>query len=119
MKDDQMREDQMKDEQIKEDRKKAERAKIEQKIEARKKEKEELHEELLVGKQELKKAFAETIDPNGDKKISLQEIFGEMFSIKKDVADKAQIREMLWAMGCVSTMEKASTNVKYRKFTSG
>lgn len=99
---DQMREEQMKDEQTKEERKKAERAKIEQKKEERKKEKEELHEELLVGKQELKKAFAETIDPNGDKKISLQEIFGEMFSIKKDVADKAQIRESLVSGGHVS-----------------
>ena len=63
---------------------------------------EELKEDLLLGKKEIKKAFEETIDPNGDKKISLQEIFGEMFSIKKDVADKAQIRESLVSGGRIT-----------------
>lgn len=67
-----------------------------------KKEFEELNEDIQIGKQEIKKAFAETIDPNGDKVISLGEIFGEMFSIKKDVATKEQIRDNLVGGGHVS-----------------
>ena len=67
--------------------------------EERKKEKEELHEELIAGKTEIRKALSETVDPNGDKKISLREIFHEMFSIRKDVATREQIRESLISGG--------------------
>lgn len=70
--------------------------------EERKKEKEELHEELLAGKTEIRKALSETMDPNGDKKISLNEIFHEMFSIRKDVATREQIRESLIGGGRVT-----------------
>ena len=70
--------------------------------EERKKEKEELHEELMAGKTEIRKALSETVDPNGDKKISLKEIFHEMFSIRKDVATREQIRESLISGGRVT-----------------
>ena len=70
--------------------------------EERKKEKEELHEELMAGKTEIRKALSETVDPNGDKKISLKEIFHEMFSIRKDVATCEQIRESLISGGRVT-----------------
>lgn len=75
--------------------------KEEKKVEHQK-EIEEIQEDIKIGRDEIKKVFAETIDPNGDNKISLGEILGEMFSITKDVASKAQIRENLVSGGHVS-----------------
>lgn len=54
-------------------------------------EREDIREGFQQGREELKTVIATTIDPNGDKDISLGEIFGEMFSIHKDVASKKQI----------------------------
>lgn len=55
-------------------------------------------ENIKVGKQEIVRALEATIDPNGDNDIS----FREMFSIKKDVASKEQIRDNLIGGGRVS-----------------
>lgn len=68
---------------------KAKKAEIKENIQLTK---EQRRENFEAGKDEIKKAWGETIDPNGDKKISAGEIFGEMFNIHKDVASKAQIK---------------------------
>lgn len=62
----------------------------------------EFREELRISRQEIKSVLETTIDPNGDKKISLGEILGEMFSIHKDVASKEQIAESLVSGGRVT-----------------
>lgn len=77
-----------------------------EKLEERQKSKEEFKEDLKIGKQEIVRAFETTIDPNGDKEISFGEIFGEMFSIHKDVASKKQIRET-----CVGGGHVTGTNM--------
>lgn len=64
--------------------------------------KENLKEDITAGKKEIKNTISTTIDPNGDKHISLGEIFGEMFSIKKDVASPNQIKETLVSGGHVT-----------------
>lgn len=67
---------------------------------------EELKEDLKQDKEEIKaeikNVIGTTIDPNGDKHISLGEIFGEMFSIHKDVASKEQIRSTMIEGGHVT-----------------
>lgn len=67
---------------------------------------EELKEDLKQDKEEIKaeikNVIGTTIDPNGDKHISLGEIFGEMFSIHKDVASKEQIRSTMVEGGHVT-----------------
>ena len=71
-------------------------------IEATKKEREDLKKDFESGRQEIKNVIETTIDPNGDKKISAGEIFGEMFSLKKDVASIEQIKENLTGGGKVT-----------------
>lgn len=67
---------------------------------------EELKEDLKQDKEEIKaeikNVIGTTIDPNGDKHISLGEIFGEMFSIHKDVASKEKIRSTMVEGGHVT-----------------
>jgi len=67
-----------------------------------KKEREEFKKDIESGKQEIRNVIETTIDPNGDKVISAGEIFGEMFSITKDVASREQIRENLISGGHVT-----------------
>lgn len=76
--------------------------KRQERLEEKRQSKEDFRENLKVGKQEIIRAFESTIDPNGDKDISLREIFGEMFSVKKDVATKEQIQENLVSGGKVT-----------------
>ncbi|MGN0437398.1 MAG: TIGR00341 family protein [Lachnospiraceae bacterium] len=64
--------------------------------------KESFREDFAAGKKEIKQTISTTIDPNGDSHISLGEIFGEMFSIKKDVASLDQIKETLVSGGHVT-----------------
>ncbi len=90
-----MKDELIKGEQIKEDRKKAERAKIEQKIEARKKEKEELHEELLVGKQELKKHLPRPLIRMVIKKYRCRKFSVRCFLLKKMWLTKRR-SEIVW-----------------------
>lgn len=64
--------------------------------------KDSFKEDFAAGKNEIKNSISTTIDPNGDSHISLGEIFGEMFSIKKDVASLDQIKETLVSGGHVT-----------------
>lgn len=64
--------------------------------------KEEFRQEFREGTSEIKSVIETTIDPNGDKQISLGEILGEMFNIHKDVASKKQIDVSLREGGRVS-----------------
>lgn len=64
--------------------------------------KDSLKEDFNTGKKEIKNTLSTTIDPNGDSHISLGEIFGEMFSIHKDVASPEQIKETLVSGGHVT-----------------
>ena len=75
---------------------------VHQDFEEKKKIKEEFREEVQKSKEEIKCAIGTAIDPNGDKQISLGEILGDMFSIKKDVATLEQIHCTLTGGGQVS-----------------
>ncbi|MDO5155590.1 MAG: DUF389 domain-containing protein [Eubacteriales bacterium] len=87
---------------IKTDKRLTKEEKRQEKLEEKQFHKEMRKENIKVGKQEIVRALETTIDPNGDNDISFGEIFGEMFSIKKDVANKEQIRDNLVGGGRVS-----------------
>ncbi len=61
-----------------------------------------LKEDIETGKKEFKNTINSTIDKNGDHHISLGEIFGEMFSLKKDVATVEQITDTLVSGGHIT-----------------
>lgn len=87
---------------MKMEEKKAKKNIKEELIKEREEIKDYLKEDIETGKKEFKNTINSTIDKNGDHHISLGEIFGEMFSLKKDVATVEQITDTLVSGGHIT-----------------
>lgn len=87
---------------MKMEEKKAKKNIKEELIKEREEIKDYLKEDIETGKKEFKNTINSTIDKNGDYHISLGEIFGEMFSLKKDVATVEQITDTLVSGGHIT-----------------
>ena len=87
---------------MKMEEKKAKKNIKEELIKEREEIKDYLKEDIETGKKEFKNTINSTIDKNGDHHISLGEIFGEMFSLKKDVATAEQITDTLVSGGHIT-----------------
>ena len=87
---------------MKMEEKKAKKNIKEELIKEREEIKDYLKEDIETGKKEFKNTINPTIDKNGDHHISLGEIFGEMFSLKKDVATVEQITDTLVSGGHIT-----------------